>query len=66
MFLSSIQLFKIMTGVYSNKRNKIDAKNPRKKAMHEYYTPNSTEFQAILGNFAFFVNYADFYVNIIM
>ena len=34
--------------------------------MHEYYTPKSTEFQAILYIFTIFVDYADFYVNIVM
>lgn len=34
--------------------------------MHEYYTPKSIQFQAILGKITIFVNYADFYVNIIM
>jgi len=34
--------------------------------LHEYYTPKSTEFQAILYIFTIFVDYADFYVNIVM
>ena len=34
--------------------------------MHEYYTPKSTEFQAVLYIFTIFVDYADFYVNIVM
>ena len=42
----------------------------RKKAtqnsLHEYYTPKSIIFQEFLFIFTIFVNYADFYVNIIM
>ena len=34
--------------------------------LHEYYTPKTTKFQLNLVNITFFVNYADFYVNIIM
>ena len=34
--------------------------------MHGYYTPKPIEFQAVLAIFTIFVNYADFYVNIIM
>jgi hypothetical protein len=34
--------------------------------MHRYYTPKPIEFQAVLAIFTIFVNYADFYVNIIM
>ena len=34
--------------------------------MHEYYTPKTTKKQANLAIFTIFVNYADFYVNIIM
>ena len=34
--------------------------------MYEYYTPKTTKKQAILAIFTIFVNYADFYVNIIM
>ena len=34
--------------------------------MHRYYTPKTIEIQDILSILAIFVNYADFYVNIIM
>jgi hypothetical protein len=34
--------------------------------LHDYYTPKPIEFQGFLAILAFFVNYADFYVNIIM
>jgi hypothetical protein len=34
--------------------------------LHEYYTPISVIFQAFLYIFTIFVDYADFYVNIIM
>jgi len=34
--------------------------------MHRYYTLKPLEFQAVLAIFTFFVDYADFYVNIIM
>ena len=34
--------------------------------MHEYYTSKTTKKQAYLAIFTIFVNYADFYVNIIM
>jgi len=34
--------------------------------MHEHYTPKTTKKQAVLAIFTIFVNYADFYVNIIM
>lgn len=32
----------------------------------QYYTPKTFEFQVFLGVFTIFVNYAHFYVNIIM
>lgn len=34
--------------------------------IHPYYTPKFTKFQAILAKRAFFVNYDDFYVAMIM
>lgn len=34
--------------------------------MHGYYTSKTIEIQGILSNYGIFVNYADFYVNIIM
>ena len=34
--------------------------------MHEYYTPKTLKIQAVLYIFTIFVNYADFYVNIVM
>ena len=34
--------------------------------MHKYYTPKSPIFQAVLSIFTIFVNYADFYVNMVM
>ncbi len=34
--------------------------------MLHYYTPKAREIQAILSILTLFVNYADFYVNIIM
>ena len=34
--------------------------------MHEYYTPKVTKFQADLSIFTIFVDYADFYVNMVM
>ena len=36
------------------------------ETMHRYYTPKPIDFQADLAIFTIFVNYADFYVNIIM
>lgn len=33
---------------------------------HPYYTPKFTKIQAFLGKTAFFVDYDDIYVNIIM
>ena len=45
-------------------------KKGRKKTlqitMHKYYTPKTLVFQAVLSIFTIFVNYADFYVNIVM
>ena len=41
-------------------------KSLSKNILHEYYTPKPTKFQGILVIFTIFVNYADFYVNIIM
>ena len=34
--------------------------------MHEYYTPNSNKMQGFLVIFTIFVDYAHFYVNMIM
>lgn len=34
--------------------------------MHEYYTPNPIKLQGFLAIFTIFVDYADFYVNMIM
>ena len=34
--------------------------------MYTYYTPKSNKMQGFLGIFPFFVDYADFYVNMIM
>ena len=34
--------------------------------MHKYYTPKTLVFQGVLSIFTIFVNYADFYVNIVM
>ena len=34
--------------------------------MHEYYTPNPIKLQGFLAIFTIFVDYADFYVNIVM
>ena len=34
--------------------------------LHEYYTPKSMKFQAVLDKITIFVDYADFYVNTIM
>ena len=41
-------------------------KKQTQNRLHEYYTPISVIFQAFLYIFTIFVNYADFYVNIIM
>ena len=41
-------------------------KEPLQIRLHEYYTPKPPEIQAVLVIFTIFVNYADFYVNIIM
>jgi hypothetical protein len=34
--------------------------------LHEYYTPKTSEFQAVLSIFTIFVDYADIYVNMVM
>ena len=39
---------------------------PLEVTSHEYYTPKTIEFQDILAIFTIFVDYANFYVNIIM
>ena len=45
---------------------KMAYKDTALETMHRYYTPKAVEFQAVLAIFTIFVNYADFYVNIIM
>ena len=50
---------------HSVKRSK-RAHDPCIYILHEYYTPKALKIQAVLSIFTFFVNYADFYVNIIM
>lgn len=35
-------------------------------SLHEYYTPKDTKFQGVLYIFTIFVDYADFYVNMVM
>ena len=42
------------------------AYNPHIFILHEHYTPKTIKKQAVLAIFTIFVNYADFYVNIIM
>ena len=41
-------------------------KKTAQNRLHEYYTPKSIIFQGFLFKITIFVNYADFYVNIIM
>lgn len=45
---------------------KMGAKTRCQNRLHEYYTPKPLKFQGILAIFTIFVDYADFYVNIIM
>ena len=41
-------------------------KNTQQSNCKDNYTPKKVEFQVILAFLTIFVNYADFYVNIIM
>jgi len=41
-------------------------KNTQTIILHKYYTPKPTEFQDVLSIFTIFVDYDDFYVNIVM
>jgi len=47
-------------------RGKKGRKNTQIITLHEYYTPKSTELQDVLSIFTIFVDYDDFYVNIVM
>ena len=51
---------------YTERKGKNGHKKPPQNILHEYYTPKTLKIQAVLAIFTIFVNYADFYVNIIM
>ena len=53
--------FGVCKNAYKKERNEV-----RQNTLHEYYTPKSTKIQVLLYIFTIFVDYADFYVNIVM
>ena len=53
-------------GIALTHKRKKGQKTPKTITLHEYYTRKTTEIQALLAIFTIFVNYAYFYVNIIM
>ena len=49
-----------------HEKGKRGIKSPNSITLHEYYTPKAIKIQASLAIFTIFVDYAQFYVNIIM
>ena len=53
--------FGVCQNAYKKERNEV-----LQNTLHEYYTPKSTKIQVLLYISTIFVDYADFYVNIVM